>query len=130
MNHAHSHHQGHEGSMVDDFRRRFWISLALTIPVLATSETVQHLLGLRGRLAFPGARFVEFGFASAVYFYGGLAVLKGPVGEVRKKVAGVMKPVGLGVSVGYLFNAALVFCPRGTGFFLGNATLTHILLLG
>src|SRR5206468_6748005 len=65
-------HQGHAGhaSMADDFRRRFWISLALTIPVLATSEMVQHLLGLRGVLTFPGARYVEFGFASAVYLYG------------------------------------------------------------
>ena len=34
--------------MVDDFRRRFWISLALTLPVLATSEMLQHLLGLYG----------------------------------------------------------------------------------
>src|SRR2546426_12727433 len=80
-------HQGHEGmashaghaSMVDDFRRRCWISLALTIPVLATSEMVQHLLGLWGRPAFPGARFAGFGFASAVYFYGGLAFLYGAV---------------------------------------------------
>src|SRR5213593_607334 len=62
---SHSAHDGmasHAGhaSMVDDFRRRFWISMALTIPVLATSEMLQHLLGLRGVLAFPGAQYVEF----------------------------------------------------------------------
>src|SRR5256885_1558188 len=100
MNHAHSHHQGHEGSMVDDFRRRFWISLPLTIPVLATSETVQHLLGLRGVLAFPGARYVEFGFASAVYFYGGWPFLTGLVAELRKKLPGMMTLVGLAITAG------------------------------
>src|SRR2546425_5256203 len=65
---AHAH-------MVDDFRRRFWVSLALTLPVLATSEMVPHLLGLRGGLVFPGDRYVAFGFASAVYLYGGGALL-------------------------------------------------------
>jgi len=72
---AHSHarpmtapaHTGHDhGDMVSDFRRRFWISLALTVPVLATSEMVQHLLGLQHLLAFPGDRYIEFAFASAI----------------------------------------------------------------
>ncbi len=66
--HGHDQHHAHHAHMVDDFRRRFWISLALTIPVLATSEMVQHFLGLRATLAFPGDRYVEFAFASAVYF--------------------------------------------------------------
>src|SRR2546422_1781948 len=118
-------HQGHEGmeshaghaSMVDDFRRRFWISLALTIPVLATSEMVQHLLGLRGRLAFPGARFVEFGFASAVYFYGGWPFLTGLVAGLRKKVPGMMTLVGPALNVGHLFHPAARFRPCGPGVF-------------
>ena len=55
MDHAQSHHT----HMVDDFRRRFWVSLALTVPVLATSEMLQHLLGLRGGLAFHGDQYVD-----------------------------------------------------------------------
>src|SRR5438445_8797143 len=128
MNHAHSHHQGHEGSMVDDFRRRFWISLALTIPVLATSETVQHLLGLRGVLALPGARYVEFGFASAVYFYGGWPFLTGLVAELRQKLPGMMTLVGLAISVAYLYSAAVVFGLSGAVFFWETATLIDIML--
>jgi len=116
--------------MVDDFRRRFWISLALTIPVLATSEMVQHLLGLRGRLAFPGARFVEFGFASAVYFYGGWPFLTGLVAELRKRLPGMMTLVGLAISVAYLYSAAVVFGLGGTVFFWETATLIDIMLLG
>src|SRR2546425_9047016 len=83
---AHAH-------MVDDFRRRFWVSLALTLPVLATSEMVRHLLGLRGRLVFPGEGYVGFAFASAVYLYGGGAVLPRLVRGLRGRAAGVMKPV-------------------------------------
>ena len=73
---AHDH-----GDMVADFRRRFWISLALTVPVLATAEMVQHFLGLRNVLAFPGDRYVEFVFASAIYFYGGWPFLTGLIAE-------------------------------------------------
>ena len=139
MNHQHHEHApasaghgGHAGhaSMVDDFRRRFWISLALTIPVLATSEMLQHLLGLRGVLAFPGARYVEFGFASAVYFYGGWPFLTGLVAELRKKLPGMMTLVGLAISVAFLYSAAVVFGVRGTVFFWETATLIDIMLLG
>ena len=122
-------HAGHT-SMADEFRRRFWISLALTIPVLATSEMVQHLLGLRGVLAFPGARYVEFGFASAVYFYGGWPFLTGLVAELRQKLPGMMTLVGLAISVAYLYSAAVVFGLRGTVFFWETATLIDIMLLG
>src|SRR2546429_4287541 len=124
-------HGGHDhGDMVSDFRRRFWISLALTVPVLATSEMVQHLLGLRGVLAFPGARYVEFAFASAVYFYGGWPFLTGLVAELRKKLPGMMTLVGLAISVAYLYSAAVVFGLSGAVFFWETATLIDIMLLG
>src|SRR6267143_3699498 len=137
MGHSHarpmteSAHRGHDHrDLVSDFRRRFWISLALTIPVLATSEMVRHLLGLRGLLAFPGARYVEFGFASAVYFYGGWPFLTGLIAELRKRVPGMMTLVGLAISVAYLYSAAVVFGLRGTVFFWETATLIDIMLLG
>ncbi|HYU08891.1 MAG TPA: heavy metal translocating P-type ATPase [Gemmatimonadales bacterium] len=116
--------------MVDDFRRRFWISLALTIPVLATSEMVQHLIGLRGVLAFPGARYVEFGFASAIYFYGGWPFLTGLIAELRQRLPGMMTLVGLAISVAFLYSAAVVFRLPGTVFFWETATLIDIMLLG
>ncbi len=136
--HDHMHHgavpaprEGHDhGDMVADFRRRFWISLALTLPVLATSEMVQHFLGLRNVLAFPGERYVEFVFASAIYFYGGWPLLTGLVDELKKKLPGMMTLVGLAISVAYLYSAAVVFGLRGTVFFWESATLIDIMLLG
>jgi len=124
-------HGGHaHGDMVSDFRRRFWISLALTVPVLATSEMVQHFLGLRHVLVFSGERYVEFVFASAVYFYGGWPFLTGFVAELRKRLPGMMTLVGLAISVAYLYSAAVVFGLRGTVFFWETATLIDIMLLG
>jgi len=116
--------------MVDDFRRRFWVSLALTLPVLATSEMVQHLLGLRGALAFPGDRFIEFGFASAVYFYGGRPFLTGLLDEVRRRLPGMMTLVALAITVAYGYSALVVLGLPGTVFFWETATLIDIMLLG
>src|SRR2546429_8271566 len=124
-------HGGHDhGDMVSDFRRRFWISLALTVPVLATSEMVQHLLGLRGVLAFPGARYVEFAFASAIYLYGGRPFLTGLVDELRRRLPGMMTLVALAITVAYAYSALVVFGLPGSVFFWETATLIDIMLLG
>src|SRR5881628_1066749 len=120
---AHAH-------MVDDFRRRFWVSLALTIPVLATSEMIQHFLSLRGAFAFPGDRFVELGFASAVYFYGGWPFLTGLIEELRKRLPGMMTLIALAITVAYAYSALVVLGLPGNVFFWETATLIDIMLLG
>ena len=116
--------------MVDDFRHRFWVSLALTVPVLATSEMIQHFLGLRATLAFPGDRYVEFAFASGVYFYGGWPFLTGLVDEVRQRLPGMMTLVALAITVAYVYSALVVFGLPGSVFFWEAATLIDIMLLG
>src|SRR6266550_1246936 len=122
-------HSAH-GLMVDDFRRRFWVSLALTVPVLATSEMIQRFLGLRGTFAFPGDRYVEFGFATAVYFYGGRPVLTGLVDELRQRLPGMMTLIALAITVAYAYSALVVFGLPGSVFFWETATLIDIMLLG
>ncbi len=122
-------HSAH-GLMVDDFRRRFWVSLALTVPVLATSEMIQHFLGLQGAFAFPGDRYVEFGFASAIYFYGGRPFLTGLVDELRKRLPGMMTLIALAITVAYVYSALVVFGLSGSVFFWETATLIDIMLLG
>src|SRR5438309_3984990 len=120
---AHAH-------MVDDFRRRFWVSLALTLPVLATSEMVRHLLGLRGRLVFPGEGYVGFAFASAVHLYGGWPFLTGFVDELRARLPGMMTLVALAITVAYAYSALVVLGLPGNVFFWETATLIDIMLLG
>ncbi len=116
--------------MVDDFRRRFWVSLGLTVPVLATSEMLQHILGLRAVLSFPGDQYVEFAFASAVYFYGGRPFLTGLVEELRKRLPGMMTLIALAITVAYAYSALVVFGLPGSVFFWETATLIDIMLLG
>ncbi|HYU27740.1 MAG TPA: heavy metal translocating P-type ATPase [Gemmatimonadales bacterium] len=124
-------HGGHDhGDMVADFRRRFWISLALTLPVLATSEMIQDFLGVGRVLAFPGDRHVGFAFASAVYFYGGWPFLTGLITEWRKRLPGMMTLVGLSITVAYAYSAAVVLGLPGNVFFWETATLIDIMLLG
>ena len=120
---AHAH-------MVDDFRRRFWVSLGLTVPVLVTSEMLQHIFGLRAELAFRGDQYVEFVFASAVYFYGGWPFLTGLVDELRKRLPGMMTLVALAITVAYVYSALVVFGLPGSVFFWETATLIDIMLLG
>lgn len=77
-------HMGHHAMMVTDFRRRFWVSLALTVPVLALAPMIQGFLGLRDVLRFPGDGYVQFVLASVIFFYGGRPFFKGIYDELGK----------------------------------------------
>ena len=87
----HSDHQDHQNQhahMAADFRQRFWISLVLTLPILALSPMLQTLVGLREVISFPGDIYVLYGFSSAVFWYGGWPFLKGFFEEVKSAVPG------------------------------------------
>lgn len=64
-------HQNHHAHMAADFRKRFWISLVLTLPILALSPLLQTLVGLREAVRFSGDLYVLRGFSSADFWYGG-----------------------------------------------------------
>src|SRR3972149_4510277 len=95
---------GHHGHMVADFRRRFWVSLALTVPVVALSEVVQGLLGVR--FSFPGDRWIQPSFASAIYVYGGWPFLAGLTDELRRRRPGMMTLAALAIPVAFVYSAA------------------------
>jgi Cu2+-exporting ATPase len=69
-------HQVHHAHMAADFRKRFWISLVITLPILVLSPMLQTLVGLREAIRFPGDIYVLFGLSSAVFWYGGWPFLK------------------------------------------------------
>ncbi len=127
---GHGDHGGHDhAAMIADYRRRFWVSLALTLPILLLSPGVQGALGLEG-LRFPGDRFLLFLLASAVYLYGGRPFLQGLAGELRARAPGMMTLIALAVSVAYLYSSAVVFGLPGKTFFWELATLIDVMLLG
>jgi Cu2+-exporting ATPase len=124
------HGPGHHAHMVADFRRRFWISLVLTVPVILLSPMLQKWVGLEDVLRFPGDAYVQFVFASAIFFYGGWPFLTGLVGELRKKQPGMMTLISVAIAVAYIYSSAVVFGLTGQVFFWELATLIDIMLLG
>jgi Cu2+-exporting ATPase len=123
-------HAGHHAHMVADFRKRFWISLLLTIPVLFLSPMIRDFLGLAENLQIPGALIIDFLFSTAIFFYGGWPFLKGLFDELKKKSPGMMTLIALAISVAYFYSSAVVFGISGKIFFWELATLIDIMLLG
>ena len=126
---SHGQHNDHS-HMVADFRLRFFISLALTIPILALSPMLQRLLGVEQSLTFAGSKYLLWAFATAVFFYGGWPFLKGIVSELKKLRPGMMTLIAVAISTAYIYSSAVVFGLSGGGFFWELATLIDIMLLG
>ncbi len=129
-NHKHHNHSEHHGHMIQDFKKRFWISLVISIPILLLSPMIQHFLGIKQALSFSGDIYVLFALSSFVYFYGGWPFLKGLIEELKKKQPGMMTLIALAISVAYFYSGAVVFGVKGEVFFWELATLIVIMLLG
>jgi len=127
---GHQGHGNHQAHMAADFRKRFWISLALTVPILVLSPLLQHLVGLRDAIRFPGDLYVLFGLASAVFWYGGWPFLGGLFKELKSHRPGMMTLVAVAIATAYLYSSAVVFGLTGKMFFWELATLVDIMLLG
>ncbi|MGZ5425102.1 MAG: heavy metal translocating P-type ATPase, partial [Candidatus Aminicenantales bacterium] len=84
------HPAGGHGQHLGDLKKRFWISLAASLPVLALSPMVQGFLGLGSSLRFPGDSVVLFIVSSFVYFYGGRPFLEGLRNELKSRRPGMM----------------------------------------
>ncbi|MGE3149529.1 MAG: heavy metal translocating P-type ATPase [Pseudorhodoplanes sp.] len=124
-------HGGHDHSkMVADYRRRFWITLILTPPVLLLSPMIQHWLGFGNALAFPGAHYILFILSTIAYVYGGWPFLTGFTSELRNGRPGMMTLIALAISAAYFFSAAVTFGFPGQEFYWELVTLIAIMLLG
>ncbi|TWI77681.1 Cu2+-exporting ATPase [Lacibacter cauensis] len=123
-------HDGHDAhsSGIADFKKRFYVVLILTIPVMLLSEMIQHWLNIH--FSFPGSKYILLVLSSVVFFYGGWPFLKGLVGEMRAKNPGMMTLVAFAISVAYIYSVATVFGLKGMDFFWELATLILIMLLG
>ena len=127
---GHGGHMGHHAHMVADFRRRFWVSLILTAPVLVLAPMIQELLHIRQKLKFPGDSYIQWGIATVIFFYGGRPFLKGLYDELKKKNPGMMTLIAVAISVAYVYSSAVVFGLTGRVFFWELATLIDVMLLG
>ncbi|MGQ9555707.1 MAG: heavy metal translocating P-type ATPase [Anaerolineae bacterium] len=122
---AHSEHAGHEQL----FRRRFWVCLLLSIPVLLYSPMIQRWLGF-AMPASPGSRWLAPLFAVIIFAYGGVLFLRLAPLELANRAPGMMTLISLAITTAFIYSlAALFFAPEG-GFFWELVTLIDVMLLG
>ncbi len=131
-NHKHSSHDhsGHHEMMIKDFRRRFWISLGITVPILLLSPMLQDLLGYEFALFPEYDGYLLFVLSTIVYFYGGWPFLTGLKDELREKRPGMMTLIAVAITVAWGYSSATTFGVEGSTFFWELATLIDIMLLG
>jgi Cu2+-exporting ATPase len=122
---GHDKHAGHDPEM---FRRRFWLSLALTVPVVVTSPMVMDWFGYS--LDFPGIDWVGPVLGSFVFFYGGWPFLVGGVREVRDRAPGMMLLISMAITVAYAASLATAVGLFDLDFWWELAALVTIMLLG
>lgn len=121
---GHDHHK----MMIADFKKRFWLTLILTGPILFLSPMIQDFFSYEFLL--PGNPYILFALSSIVYFYGGWPFLKGFWSEVKNAAPGMMTLIAMAISVAYFYSSATVFGLPGMDFFWELATLIAIMLLG
>src|SRR6185503_4666518 len=125
---GHQGHDKHEGHDPEQFRRKFWLSLALTLPIVATSEMVMEWFGYS--LDFPGVSWVAPVLGSVVFAYGGWPFLAGGVREVRDRAPGMMLLISMAITVAYVASAATTIGWFDLDFWWELAALVTIMLLG
>src|SRR6476620_12107404 len=108
-------HDKHAGHHTGDFLKRFWICLALTLPVILLSHMIQQWFGFH--VSFVGDRYALLLLGTAIYLYGGRPFLSGLVVEIRDKAIGMMTLVALAITVAYVYSTAVVFGLKGMDFF-------------
>jgi P-type Cu2+ transporter len=119
----------HEG-MIADYRRRFWVVLVATVPILALAPMIQGWLGLEDALRFPGDRYVLAGLSSLVFFYGGWPFLKGFLREITARDIGMMTLISVAITAAYAYSIGMVAIGSDETFFWELATLIAVMLLG
>jgi P-type Cu2+ transporter len=126
--HDHSEHD-HSAHDPGAFKRKFWLSLLLTIPTLVFSHGLQDILGLGGP-RFPGSQYIPAVFGLSIFFYGGTVFLRGGIQELRAKQPGMMTLISLAIVVAFGYSAAVTLGLDGMDFWWELATLITIMLLG
>ena len=123
----HSHHD-HHAMMVADFRRRFFVCLIVTLPILALSPMIQEWLGFE--LTFSGSEWLLLALSAFVFGYGGWPFFTGLGSELKKGKPGMMTLVAIAITVAFVYSAAVVLGLEGKLFFWETATLIDLMLVG
>ena len=128
---ASSSKHGSEGSDHNPniFKAKFWVSLALTIPTVVLSPTIQTWLGYD--LSFYGSHFVPAILGIIIFIYGGMVFIRSAKGELLAKRPGMMTLISMAITVALVYSLLVTFSVvDGMDFWWELATLVTIMLLG
>ena len=125
----HAGHDRHAGHSVAMFRDKFWLTFALTIPVVFWSGDVQHWLGYTAP-SFPGSKFVPAILGLLVFFYGGLVFIRGAWGELADHKPGMMTLISLAITVAFGTSLAATMGLFEVEVWWELASLITIMVLG
>ena len=123
---SYDRHAGHSVAM---FRDRFWLSFALTVPVVFWSTDVQHWLGYTAP-SFPGSQFLPAILGTVVFVYGGLVFIRGAWGELADRKPGMMTLISLAIIVAFGTSLAATFGLFEIDVWWELASLITIMVLG
>ena len=121
-------HSSHHQAMIEDFKKRFWVVLALSIPIVVLSDMMQMLFNYH--IDFPGYNIVLFVLSSIVFFYGGWPFFKGAKDEYALRKPGMMMLISLAITASYIYSTLTTFFIEGSEFYFELTTLILIMLLG
>ncbi|MCJ7535736.1 MAG: hypothetical protein MUO57_09410, partial [Anaerolineales bacterium] len=122
---GHVDHRGHE----EMFRKRFWVSLALSVPVLLFSPAVQGFFGF-SMPTFPGSQLITPTISVVIFIYGGVPFIRMAGPEIRSRKPGMMTLITLAIGVAFVYSLAAFFFSLGPTFFWELVTLIDVMLLG
>ncbi len=127
---GHANHSTHAAHSEEMFKRPFWVSLALTVPVLLYSDLLEGLLGYTAP-TFPGSEYLSLVLGSVIYWYGGWVFLSGAVAELLNRMPGMMTLVALAITTAYGYSIVTTLgLVQGMPLYWELATLVTIMLLG
>src|SRR5256885_6734282 len=129
MSETHGTHDRHAGHSVAMFRDKFWLSFALTNPVVIWAKDVQHWLGYTAP-SFPGSKFIPAILGTVVFVYGGLVFIRGAWGELADRKPGMMTLISLAIVVAFGTSFAATFGLFEIDVWWELASLITIMVLG
>lgn len=127
QSHDHDSHAGHTPNI---FKAKFWVSFALTIPVILYSHTIMNWLNFQ-MPTFSGSEWIPAVLGTIIFFYGGMVFIRGAKAEITSGMPGMMTLISMAITVAFTYSLAVSFnLVDGMDFWWELATLVTIMLLG
>ena len=124
-----SGHDKHAGHSTEQFLKKFWVSLVLSVPVILYSDFAVSVLKISAP-EFPGSKYLPFVLGTFVFFYAGMIFLASAAREIRAKLPGMMTLIALAITTAFGYSVFVTIKGEGETLFWELTTLITIMLLG